>query len=230
MKDMPASILTALKSASLFSSLAEDTLQRIALQSQFERVPAGASIFTQGAPACAFFIVAEGWVKLVRTRPDGRQALLTTFARGETFAEAVAMVGGQYPATAIAATDVSLARIEADALRAEICAKPEIGFAMIAATAQHLHHMVRQIEQLKLQSGDERVADFLLGLAENESGAADFTLPFDKRVIANTLGIAQETLSRAFARLRAFGVDVDGARVHIKDIAGLRARLERRSA
>ena len=34
-------------------------------------------------------------------------------------------------------------------------------------------------------------------------------LPFDKRVIANTLGIAQETLSRAFARLRPFGVDVE---------------------
>ena len=49
-------------------------------------------------------------------------------------------------------------------------------------------------------------------------------------MIANTLGIAQETLSRAFARLRAFGVEIDGARVHIKDIAGLRARLERRTA
>ena len=47
-----------------------------------------------------------------------------------TFAEAVAMVGGQYPATAIAATEVSLARIEAEALRKEICAKPEIGRAV----------------------------------------------------------------------------------------------------
>ncbi|MCC2104708.1 MAG: cyclic nucleotide-binding domain-containing protein, partial [Hyphomicrobiales bacterium] len=50
--------------------------------------------FEQGALAKAFFVVAEGWVKLMRARPDGRQALLTTFARGETFAEAVAMVGG----------------------------------------------------------------------------------------------------------------------------------------
>ncbi|MEI2734039.1 MAG: Crp/Fnr family transcriptional regulator [Rhodoblastus sp.] len=225
-----ASVMTALRSVNLFSSLPDPILERIAARSRIEKRPAGALIFTQGAAARAFFIVVEGWVKLIRARPDGRQALLTTFARGETFAEAVAMVDGQYPATAMAATEVTLARIEAEALREEICARPEIGFAMIAATAQHLHHMVRQIEQLKLQSGDERVADFLLGLAEKDSGAADFTLPFDKRVIANTLGIAQETLSRAFARLRAFGVEIDGARVHIKDIAGLRARLERRTA
>lgn len=230
MTSQDALVMAALRSAALFSSLPESTLERIAARSRLENRPAGAPIFTQGAPARSFFIVADGWVKLVRARPDGRQALLTTFARGETFAEAVAMVGGQYPATAVAATDVRLARIEADVLREEICAQPEIGFAMIAATAQHLHQMVRQIEQLKLQSGDERVADFLLELAGKDAGPADFVLPFDKRVVANTLGIAQETLSRAFARLRAFGVDVEGARVHIKDIASLRARIERRSA
>ncbi len=230
MTGQDAPVIAALRSAALFSSLPDPILNRIAARSRLEKRAAGAPIFMQGAPAQAFFIVVEGWVKLVRTRPDGRQALLTTFARGETFAEAVAMIGGQYPATAMAATEVTLARIDAEILREEIRARPEIAFDMIAATAQHLHHMVRQIEQLKLQSGDERVAEFLIGLAEKDSGAADFALPFDKRVIANTLGIAQETLSRAFGRLRAFGVDVDGAHVRIRDIGDLRARLERRGA
>ena len=223
-------VMAALSSVALFTGLPDEIIDRIAVRSRLERCRAGQTIFTQGASAASFFIVVEGWIKLVRTRSDGRQTLLTTFACGETFAEAVAMTGGRYPATAIAATEVSLARVSAEALRDEISARPEISFAMIAATAQHLHHMVRQIEQLKLQSGDERVADFLLGLTDKELGSADFTLPFDKRVIANTLGIAQETLSRAFARLRAFGVEVEGARVHIKDISCLRARLERRSA
>jgi len=230
MTGQDAPVMAALHSAALFSGLPEAIVDRIASRSRLERRRSGETIFVQGAPANFFFIVVHGWVKLVRTRPDGKQTLLTTFAAGETFAEAVAITGGRYPATAIAATDVAVARISADALRAEISAQPEVGFAMIAATAQHLHHMVRQIEQLKLQSGDERVADFLLSLAEKQSGAVDVTLPFDKRVIANTLGIAQETLSRAFARLRAFGVEVEGARVHIRDISGLRARIERRSA
>lgn len=222
-------VMTALRSASLFSSLPDPILARIAAASSIEARRAGAPIFEQGALAKAFFIVADGWVKLIRARPDGRQALLTTFARGETFAEAVAMVGGRYPARAVAATSVTLVRVEADALRREIRDTPEIGFAMFAATAQHLNQLVRQIEQLKLQSGDERVAEFLLGLADGETGEAEFTLPLDKRLIAEKLGLAQETLSRAFARLRAFGVEVEGANVRIRDVAGLQARLERRA-
>ncbi|HMN73183.1 MAG TPA: Crp/Fnr family transcriptional regulator [Rhodoblastus sp.] len=222
-------VIAALRSSALFSGLPAPILERVAASSNLESRRAGAPIFAQGAVAKAFFIVVEGWVKLMRARPDGRQALLTTFAHGETFAEAVAMVGGRYPATAIAATGVTLARIEADALRKEIRETPEIGFAMIAATAQHLNQLVRQIEQLKLQSGDERVAEFLLALADKDIGPAEFTLPVDKRLIADKLGMAQETLSRAFARLRAFGVEVDGASVNIRDVAGLQARIERRA-
>lgn len=228
--DGDSSVAAALRAVALFSNIHDQALARIAARSRIERHKDGAELFHQGAAADAFFIVVEGWVKLVRARPDGRVALLTTFAQGETFAEAVAMVDGVYPATAVAATDVTLVRVDASALRDEIRARPEIGFAMIAATAQHLQQMARQIEQLKLQSGDERVAEFLLDLAHEDKGPAAFDLPFDKRVIADTLGIAQETLSRAFARLRAFGLEIEGAHVRIRDTAELRARLTRRSA
>lgn len=222
-------VVAALRSAPLFSGLSEPILQRVAAGASLGTHRPGSTIFEQGAIARSFFVVVDGWVKLMRARPDGRQALLTTFAHGETFAEAVAMVGGRYPATAVTATAATLARIEVDALRNEIRETPEIGFAMIAATAQHLNQLVRQIEQLKLQSGDERVAEFLLALAGKDVGAAAFTLPLDKRLIADKLGMAQETLSRAFARLRAFGVEVEGASVAIRDVAGLQARLERRA-
>lgn len=227
MTDPDTPVMAALRSASLFSGLPDPILARIAVGSRLENRRAGMPIFEQGDLASAFFVVVEGWVKLMRARPDGRQALLTTFARGEAFAEAVAMVGERYPATAIAATSVTLVHIEAAALRREIRATPEIGFAMFAATTQHLNQLVRQIEQLKLQSGDERVAEFLLGFAFSEVGEAQFMLPLDKRLIAEKLGMAQETLSRAFSRLRAFGVEVDGSTARIRDVAGLQARLER---
>ena len=223
-------VASTLRAVALFTNLSDTALDRIAERSRLERRKGGSELFRQGEEATAFYIVNEGWVKLVRGRPDGRAVLLTTFAPGETFAEAVAIIGGRYPATAIAATDVVLTRIDADALRDEIRAQPEIGFAMIVATAQYLQHMARQIEQLKLQSGDERVVQFLIELAHAEAGPADIDLPFDKRVIAEALGMAQETLSRAFARLRSFGVEVEGSHVHIQDIGGLRARIERRSA
>ena len=130
-----------------------------------------------------------------------------------------------YPASAVAATEVTLARIPADALREEIRAQPEIGFAMIAATAQHLHQMILQIEQLKSQNGDERVAEFLLSLANCTEGSASIALPFDKQLIAGRLGIKPETLSRAFARLRDLGVEVSGPDVVIRDVLALQQQL-----
>ena len=58
------------------------TLERIAARSRLENRPAGAPIFTQGAPARSLFIVADGWVKLVRARPERVSVALVMLASG----------------------------------------------------------------------------------------------------------------------------------------------------
>jgi CRP-like cAMP-binding protein len=47
---------------------------------------------------------------------------------------------------------------------------PDIALAMIASTSQHLHHLVLQVEQLKAQTGVQRVAEFLVSLAAVDHG------------------------------------------------------------
>ena len=41
---------------------------------------------------------------------------------------------------------------------------------MIASTSQHMHHLVQQVEQLKAQSGVQRVAEFLASLSVAKQG------------------------------------------------------------
>jgi CRP-like cAMP-binding protein len=93
---------------------------------------------------------------------------------------------------------------------------------MIASTSQHLHHLVLQVEQLKARTGVQRVAQFLLSLCTVERGAETIALPYDKMLIAARLGLSPESLSRAFAKLRSIGVDVQAANVGLNDIAALR--------
>jgi len=104
--------------------------------------------------------------------------------------------------------------------------RPELGTAILAATFQHLHELVGQVERLKAQTGAQRVAEFLLDLCPADAGSCTVTLPYDKVLIAGRLGIKPESLSRAFARLREAGVTVRQNHAAIADINGLREFVE----
>lgn len=89
----------------------------------------------------------------------------------------------------------------------------------------HLHGLVEQIERLKARSGVQRLAEFLVELAGADdagSGAVTLTLPYNKTLIAGELGLQPESLSRAFAKLRESGVQIEGNLARIDDLDRLR--------
>ena len=98
--------------------------------------------------------------------------------------------------------------------------------AILAATFRHVHALTAQIEQLKAQTGAQRVATFLLNLCPVDEGACTVTLPYDKALIAGRLGLKPESLSRAFARLREVGVAVKTNHAAISEVAHLRSYIE----
>lgn len=181
----------------------------------------GHSLFRQGEPAHAFFIVVDGWIKLYRVTAAGDEAVLNVLTKGESFAEAVTFTSGRYPATACAVTSARIMLIPADHVMNCIREMPDVAIAMIASTSQHLHRMVLQIEQLMAQSATQRVAEFLASLTPCTRGPCTITLPYDKSLIAGRLGLKPESLSRVFAKLRSIGVDVRSSSVAVRDMAQL---------
>src|SRR3989304_2084583 len=87
-------------------------------------------VFRQGDPATAFFIVVEGWVKLYRLTVAGEEAVCYVFAKGDSFAEAVAFIGHPYPATAETVSAARIVRIPADHVVKCIRGVPDIALAM----------------------------------------------------------------------------------------------------
>lgn len=206
----------------VFRGLKPETVEHVVAPASAVTLKAHESLFRQGDPATAFFIVIDGWVKLYRVTPSGDEAVIHTLTKGDSFAEAVAFTGNRYPATAEAVSDARVVRIPADHIVRCIRENPDIALAMIASTSQHLHHLVQQVEQLKAQSGVQRVAEFLASLAPVEHGSCDIALPYDKVLIAARLGIKPESLSRAFAKLKSIGVAVHASHVAVDDVARLR--------
>jgi CRP-like cAMP-binding protein len=206
----------------VFRGLKPETVRRIIAPATATQLKVHETLFRQSDPATAFFIVIEGWIKLYRITFSGEETLIHLMTKGDSFAEAVAFTGNRYPATAEAVSDARVVRIPADHVVRCIRENLDIALAMIASTSQHLHHLVQQIEQLKAQSGVQRVAEFLASLCSVEKGPSQIALPYDKVVIAARLGLKPESLSRAFAKLRSVGVEVRASHVAIGDVARLR--------
>lgn len=226
MAQMTADHETVARGSLLLAGTSADVAAKVLAGARVKSFDRGATIFLQGERASAIYIVASGWVKLYRIAPNGAEAVVGVFTRGRSFGEAVAFRHDVYPVAAEAATDCELIRIEADVVLRQIESNPQIAVSILTATFSHLHSLVAQVEQLKAQTGAQRVAEFLLELARCEEGRCEVTLPYDKVLIAGRLGMKPESLSRAFQKLRKVGVTILQNHAEIADVAALRDYAE----
>ena len=203
-------------------SLPEQHVEPLLARAVFRHYERGETIFLQDEPAEGVHVVLEGWVKLYRVSPNGAEAVVGVFARGQSFGEAVAPRNHPYPVSAEAVTACELMVLPASALVAMMRKDPDVCVSILASTFSHLHDLVEQLEQLKAQTGAQRVAEFLLSLCRQETGGCTVDLPYDKALIAGRLGMKPESLSRAFARLKPAGVTIRRNHAQIADIRRLR--------
>lgn len=223
--------LQIISGIALFRSLDAQTIKRIIATATTVTLKPHAILFSQGELATAFFVMIDGWIKHYRINACGDEAVTHVLTRGESFAESIALTGSRFPGTAEAVTCVRIVRVPADHVVRCIQANPQIALAMIAAASQGLQYLMAHVEQLKAQTGVQRLAEFLVSLARIDNGPCVIALPYDKMLIARQLSLQPESLSRTFAKLRGAGVEVRGARVAVNDVAKLRRiASEERSA
>lgn len=210
----------------LFNGMPADLKDGLAERGSVRRVGRGETLFVQGEPATHVFIVLDGWIKLFRMTPQGAEAVVGVFTKGGSFGEAVALRHDRYPVSAEGAAESRLLQLRGEIVTDLLRERPEVAIAVLTSTFQHLHGLVHQVEQLKALSGAQRLAEFLSSLAPVDTGGCTITLPYDKSLVAGRLGMKPESLSRAFARLRAHGVVVSQNRLTIARVEDLRGFVE----
>lgn len=226
-KHLPHEIHKAIaRNSLLMRSLPEQHVDMLLSKAIWRHYDRGETLFLQDETATAIHIILDGWVKLYRMTPNGSEAVVSVFTRGESFGEAVALRNMPYPVSCESATPSEVMYIPSNVLIDLIKRDAEVGLSILSSTFNHLHSLVSQLEQLKAQTGAQRVAEFLLGLSNNESGPCMVTMPYDKVLIAGRLGMKPESLSRAFSRLKQIGVTIEKNHASIKDINALQAYVE----
>lgn len=203
----------------LFRGLSDDDVQAILSGAAIKTYPKGYVLFSREEPVDYFYFVFDGWVKVFRETIDGGEAIIGIFTRGETLAEAMAFIGGNYPASAEVVEEARVLPIRSANFVRYLKENPGVGLTMLSSLSQRMHHLVGEIESLKTQTASQRVANFLLHLCKTNDGEARVLLPYDKSVISARLGIQPESLSRILSRLRKYGVSTEREQVIISDVA-----------
>ena len=185
---------------------------------------ANLALLHQGAMPDCLYVLLEGQVALSGTAADGTTALVDVLHPIDHFVLPSVLTRLPHLITASTVTPCRLLAIDADRLLDLAEREASLANTLLRSVSREFRTMVGQVRDLKLRTAAQRLGCYLLAqVKDSELVRASFRLPFDKGLLAARLGCRQENLSRAFASLRAYGVETHGARVVLHDIPRLKA-------
>ena len=216
-------LVDELRTCFLFDKLSDAQLQRVAKGAVRVQLDEGEPLFEQGDKANRFYLVLKGQIKLYRLSPAGNEKVIDIVAGGNTFAEALMFLERpRYPVGAQALEKSEVISIDsvdfADMLRNSV----ETCFLLLGDMSQRLRGLLRDINEISMQSAACRVAAYLVKLAP--PGQSSFELPFAKQILASRLSVTPETFSRIIRKLTDDKIiSVSGSQVSILDRKALEA-------
>jgi CRP/FNR family transcriptional regulator, transcriptional activator FtrB len=210
----------------LLAGLSEAQFARVTRGAFAQALPRAAEVCHEGDMAEFLHLILSGRVALLGGEA-AHETVVEFFDQGDVFVAPAVMLELPYLMSARVVSPARILMLPAAQFRESLRQEPELTYAMAALLARYWRTLVGQIKDLKLNTALQRLAQFLLALAPREPGPATITLPEERRLIAARLGVTPESLSRAFAQLRASGVSSRGRRVTIADPRGLNRILGR---
>jgi CRP-like cAMP-binding protein len=176
----------------------------------------GDVIYNESEPTRFWYEVVEGVVRTCRFHSDGHRQLTGFFYPGDVFG----LDDGRHSEAAEAVTEATILRHQRQSANGgggpEAC--PENALRRALASAR------RSIFLFGRRTAEERVAAFLLMLAERTDSLGSCALPMSRTDIADHIGLTIHTVSRTICELaRRRLVALEGAHAfRVLDPAGLR--------
>ena len=218
-----------LTDAYLFAKLDDQQLQRVRSMSRDIHLDDGEALFEVGDPASRFFLVVEGQMKLSRLSLNGDEKVIEVVSPGHTFAEALMFLDRpHYPVRATAIGATTLTSFDSNKFKSLLSESVDTCFRVMGDMSQRLRQLIKEIDDLTLQSASGRVAGFLCGkYVYNGQSRVEFDLGTPKAVLASRLSVKPETFSRILNNFTSSGlVRVKGKHIEILDPDGLRERAQ----
>jgi CRP-like cAMP-binding protein len=221
-EELDRDVLLQLQFAPLFAGLGEKDVRGLLEGAEVLTLGHEHELYHEGEPVNRFFVVLDGHVEL-SLESDGRKSVVEVARRASILGDAAMFGSRGYLLTARVLASARLLAIPAAAFRARLEGRMDIMLHMLTTMSLRLRMLVRQIAELKLKTTAQRLGSFLLTMVEIEEGRAELRFPYDKRLVADQLGMKPESLSRALGKLARVGVEsLPDNLVVIADVGRLR--------
>ena len=175
-------------------------LEQIGTRHSFTR---DQEIFSEGEMSDCWFRMISGAVRICKCLPDGRRHIIEFCFAGDCFG---LPASGTRAATAEAVGDVVVMRYPRRAADRLIDESPLLARQMYDRTLRELIKTQTHTLVLSRMTASERLASFLLEIAERPDTASALDLPMSRYDIADYLGLTMETVCRTFTAFKRDGL------------------------
>ncbi|MGC1503866.1 MAG: Crp/Fnr family transcriptional regulator [Sulfitobacter sp.] len=197
-----------------FSKLDGRQIREILDQASARRYDTGAAVFQEGHDAERFYMLLDGYIRVVRITPNGDQVIALHIPAGQLFGIAKALGHTTYPATAITASE-SLVLSWPTRLWDGFAGQYD-GFATetYKVVGTRIGEMNTRIVEMATQQVEQRIANALLRLI-NQTGrkvtnGIEINFPITRQDLSEMTGTTLHTVSRMLSAWEKQGLVKSG--------------------
>lgn len=200
--------------------LSDDELTSLAKITHSESLKSGETLFFEGDMSGDCFIVQAGALKLYKLMPDGRRQITGFLFKGDFLG---IQAGEEYGYTAEALEPSEACAIPGEKMEALVADYPKLANRLLNLASLELAAAQDQMLLLGRKTAQERIASFLLWLAERARDRGDAAnpvrVPMSRSDMGDYLGLTVETVSRTITKLKTSGLISlkEGNRIELAD-------------
>lgn len=218
-------IRALLEASAVFGALGEAAIASLAPHTTVRWLRAKDTLFMQGEPGEAVFVLVEGSLKLVCRTGAAREHVVRLARPGEVLAETVLFSKCNYPSTAIALEKSCLIAIDAQGFSDCLRSNPLLAWKVMERLGKRIEELQAQTELLATHTAEQKVAAYLMrryrALPPSDSVIASSCRRSD---LASLLALAPETLCRVITEFKRRGwIRSEAGRIVVIDPDGLEA-------
>ena len=213
-----------LKKITLFTNLPEQEVQSFADAARLKSYKKGQLLYLEGEEAKYFYVICHGWLKLFRSTEEGEEVNLAMLTANNVTGESALFEQGRYASSAQVVEDAEILSIPLTLLKEQMRINHQLSHNMLTSMIEYQRRHEWHLEQYLHYSAPQRIGCFLLALCPvaDQKDGVKLDLPYDKALIASTLGMKGATFSRALNMLREeTDIYISGTNVTIHSIQRL---------
>jgi CRP-like cAMP-binding protein len=186
----------------IFSNLTTEEMIEVSMTAVQMKYKKGEIIYLEGELSEKLFVINTGKVKIYKLSEEGKEQIIRILQVGDFMGELSLFTNYPLKNNAEAIETTTLCTIDSKQINDLIEKRPSIALKIMKELSTRLEKTESLIESIGHRNVEQRVADILLRMADDNNVV---NLSISKKDLAAHIGMSQETLSRKLSSFQEEG-------------------------